>query len=130
MREIIITEKNIANVYDKVNRFFNYNSYIKSWHNFDCGFKKHIKPYHGIYHFYQPIKCYYYHSNINKVAWISVTLSISDRFSLCFGDKVSISSNRISIRQHAIISDNEYLYQVFEKIEEREFREHYGSYRY
>lgn len=130
MREITITEKNIAGVYDKINRFFR-NSYIKSWHNFDCGLKKHIKPYYG-YSYYQPIiGCHYYNSGntVYNFSWITIILDTGDRCLLNSGDKVIISSSRITIRQPAL-SDDKYLYQVFEKIEEGEFRKHHGSYRY
>lgn len=47
MKVITVTKSNIRDIYGRLKKFYNNNNNtgFVEWHNFDCGFKKHINPY-------------------------------------------------------------------------------------
>lgn len=122
MREITITKNNIASVYDKIHRFYSsrFSTCFKSYHNFDCGFKKHMKPYHEIVRTYENIECVLHTKNVCNSnyynPWIIINLGPGEGFSLKEGDKILIGSKRIMIRTKFYVYGHTYLYQVFDKV--------------
>lgn len=136
MKVITITENNIKEVYGRLKKFF-YNSNttgFEEWHNFDCGFKKHISP--VIYIGKDKIRNINTYPSPNNVKYMSkgsvpgisysyilVRLTATNSFSLQPGDKISFCGNRIIYRHKSILRDHNYTYSVFQACAMRKDRQ-------
>lgn len=127
MRVITITEKNMKSVYGRLKKFFYNKNHtgFEEWHNFDCGFKKHISPLiyiekdkiRNIHKYPSPDSVEY--NPKGTVAGISYSyillrLTASDGDSLCVGDKIAFCGNRIIYRTKGFFGGHKFIYTVFQ----------------
>ena len=121
MKTITLTEDNIKQVYGRLRKFFfNKNgTSFESWHNFDCGFKKHISPYimiagskTRIVHVYPtPDSVEFIDKNGGMII---IRLTEDEAASLEVGDKIAFYGNRITYRQKWIHGSHDYIYSTFQ----------------
>lgn len=121
MRVITITENNIKDVYGRLMKFFynrNHTGFL-SWHNFDCGFKKHINPKIDLdgskvetFHEY-PSPDEVELAERGEFSYIVMRLMPGHGISISCGDKIAFCGNRIIFRTKFSF-DHNYLYQVFQ----------------
>lgn len=127
MRVTTITEENIKSVYGKLRKFFYNNNHtgFEKWHNFDCGFKKHISPmiYIGkdkirnVLKYPSPNAIEYRHKGTVpgiSYSYISLMLTATDGDSLHIGDKIAFCGNRIIYRTKCTWGNHEYIYTTFQ----------------
>lgn len=127
MRVITITEKNMKSVYGRLRKFFYNKNHtgFEEWHNFDCGFKKHISPL--IYIGKDKIRNVLKYPSPDVVeynpkgtvagigySYISLRLTASDGGSLHTGDKIAFCGNRIICRTKGFFGGYKYIYTVFQ----------------
>lgn len=137
MKIITITEENIKSVYGKLRKFFYNNNHtgFEEWHNFDCGFKKHISPmiYIGkdkirnVLKYPSPNAIEYRHKGTIpgiSYSYISLILTATDRDSLHIGDKIAFCGNRIIYRTKCTWGDHEYIYTTFQVLPMEESKQH------
>lgn len=138
MKAIVITKNNIKDVYGRLRKFF-YNKNktgFESWHNFNCGFKKHISRYITItirddeyskeekckisimYPAPEEIElCNYRKEYIicgekrDSVPYIRMHITATDSTRFDVGDKIAFCGNRI-IHKSKLFDD--YVYQVYQ----------------
>lgn len=123
MRVITITESNIKTIYGRLRKFFYNNNHtgFEEWHNFDCGFKKHISPI--IYIGKDKIRNVNEYSSPDAVEFIKdgtrgssiilrLTATNGDR--LKCGDKIAFCGNRIIYRTKCFFGCYKYIYTVFQ----------------
>lgn len=121
MKVITITEDNIKDVYGRLRKFFYNNSKtgFECWHNFDCGFKKHISRYVEIKNRKVRI-CNLYPAPIEiklheKCMYIAFNLTATDGDGVQIGDKIAFCGNRIIIRKKWFLPhDHNYVYTVYQ----------------
>lgn len=138
MKTITITERNIKSVYGRLKRFFYNNNHtgFEEWHNFDCGFKKHISPiiYIGKNKIrntneYPAPDYIEYNSKETKSALRNNSSYISIRFTkthgtcLYVGDKIAFCGNRIIYRSEEIGGEHKYCYSVFQVLQMGEYKQ-------
>ena len=121
MKVLTITENNIKEVYGRLKKFFfNKNSTgFEEWHNFDCGFKKHIsteifignKRIRNIRQYPSPD-----HIRFDDIGsgYIILNLTATDSSGLQCGDKIAFCGNRIIFRTKCFWGDHKYIYSVFQ----------------
>lgn len=125
---ITITENNIKEVYGRLRKFFynNNETGFEGWHNFDCGFKKHIN--RNIYINGKKVPtCIMYpapdeielilkrdENNYYNLDFIRISLTATDSFSLQYGDKIAFCGNRIILRTKCFFSGYKYIYSVYQ----------------
>lgn len=132
MKVITVTEKNIKEVYGRLNKFFNNrnkNGYVE-WHNFDCGFKKRINPYifidgqkirtDNIYTSYAHVEMDTMHGR----TFIRMKLSYTDAGIIEVGDKIAFLGNRFIHREKFTLSKHKYIYSTYQMIPMTD-KEHY-----
>lgn len=127
MKALLITENNMKEVYGRLRRFFynNNNTGFEEWHNFDCGFKKHISP--MIYIDNNRIRNIHKYPSPDVVeykkkgavigigySYILIRLTATDVTSLQCGDKIAFCSNKIIYRTKCTWGDYKYVYSVFQ----------------
>lgn len=136
MKAIVITPDNIKAVYGRLRKFF-YNKNktgFESWHNFNCGFKKHISRYVTIRgdEYLKEEKCrisimypapeeidllnyhkeYIIHGKIfDSVPCIRMRITATDCTLFEVGDKVAFCGNRIIHKSKLF---DEWAYQVYQ----------------
>lgn len=123
MKVITITAGNINYVYGRLKKFF-YNrnrTGFLSWHNFDCGFKKHIDP--NIYLETDGNKVPTFHEypspddvklvKNGEYSYIVMHLMPGYGSSLKCGDKIAFCGNRIITRSEFFF-DHKYIYSVMQ----------------
>lgn len=133
MRTITITERNIKSVYGRLKKFFYNNNHtgFVEWHNFDCGFKKHISPiiYIGkdkirnVHQYPSPNAVKYRHKGTMpgiSYSYISLMLTAADGDSLHIGDKIAFCGNRVIYRTKCNWGDHNYIYTVFQVLQMEE----------
>lgn len=117
----------MKSVYGKLKKFFYNNNQtgFEEWHNFDCGFKKHISPIiqigenkiRNVLKYPSPNAIEYRHKGtvpgINY-SYISLMLTATDGDSLHIGDKIAFCGNRIIYRTKWIWGNHEYIYTTFQ----------------
>ena len=106
MKIITITEENMKSIHGRLKKFFYNKNHtgFEEWHNFDCGFKKHISPLIYIgndkirnVHEY-PSPNFIEYKSIGTVpdircSYILIGLTESDGDSLHIGDKIAFCGN-------------------------------------
>lgn len=105
MKAITITKENIGWVYSRLSKFF-YNKNrtgFEEWHNFDCGFKKHISRYITIDGEKEEICNYFPSPELIELVekgntWIRIVFTPNSIDTLEVGDKIAFLSNRIIIK--------------------------------
>lgn len=133
MRAITITERNIKSVYGRLKKFFYNNNHtgFEEWHNFDCGFKKHISPiiYIGkdkirnVHKYPSPNAVKYrYKGTVPGISYsyISLMLTAADGDSLHIGGKIAFCGNRVIYRTKCNWGDHNYIYTVFQVLQMEE----------
>lgn len=130
MKVITITEKNIKSVYGRLRKFFYNNNHtgFEEWHNFDCGFKKHISPF--IYIGDEKIRNINNYPSPNSIEYkkkgtvsgisddyILLRLTASDGDSLHIGDKIAFCGNRVIYRTKCSWGGHKYIYTVFQVLQ-------------
>lgn len=138
MRAITLTEKNIKSVYGRIRKFF-YNNHLtgfECWHNFDCGFKKHISPiiYTGegkkinVKREYPSPKYIEYRRKGTvpyfNYSYISLMLTATSGDSLRVGDKIAFCGNRIIYRTKFFCGNHKYIYTVFQVLPMEESKQY------
>lgn len=127
MRVITITEKNIKSVYGRLKKFFYNNNHtgFEEWHNFDCGFKRHISPIihigknkvRNIHKYPSPDAIKYNHKGTVPGivhSYVLLILTAVNRDALHIGDKISFCGNRIIYRTESSLGNCKYIYTVFQ----------------
>ena len=127
MKAITITEKNMKSVYGKLKKFFYNNNQtgFEEWHNFDCGFKKHISPIiqigenkiRNVLKYPSPNAIEYRHKGTVPgigYSYISLMLTATNRDSLHIEDKIAFCGNRIIYRTKCCWGDHKYIYTTFQ----------------
>lgn len=129
MKVITITSENINDVYGRLHKFF-YNKNrtgFEEWHNFNCGFKKHISPY--IYIDGKKERVVNVYPSPDEVelvirggqSWIVVRLMSGHGFVLQCGDKIAFCGNRIIHRSKWMFGGYEYeVFQAYKMSEEKQ----------
>ena len=122
MKVITISEKNMKEVYGRIRKFFynKNNTGFISWHNFDCGFKKHIPA----LKFDDGERVIHKYPSPNDVmllqmggnSYIGLRLTATDGMSLACGDKIAFVGNRIICRKEWFLDNHKYVYDVFQAI--------------
>ena len=123
MNPMIITDKNINDVYTRLRKFF-YNrnqTGFEAWHDYDCGFKKRIKRYIDeegnrldAQRYPAPVMITL-EGNRSYGRCISVQLVAGEGFELCCGDKIAFYGNRIVCRTDWPHNDSiKYIYSTFQ----------------
>ena len=127
MKIITITEKNMKSIHGRLKKFFYNKNYtgFEEWHNFDCGFKKHISPL--IYIGKDKIRNVLKYPSPDAVeynpkgtvpgisySYISLRLTASDGDSLHIGDKIAFCGNRIIYRTKCSWGNHKFIYTVFQ----------------
>ena len=122
MKVITITEKNIKEVYGRLKKFFynNNHSGFEEWHNFDCGFKKHISPLlhigkdkiRNVNNYPSPDAIEYNQKGTGS--YIILRLTATDGDSLHIGDKIAFLGNKIIYRTKGFFAGHKYIYTVFQ----------------
>lgn len=133
MKVITITKDNISEMYSRLKKFF-YNKNrtgFEEWHNFDCGFKKHINRYITLDGVKEEI-CNYFPSpeSVELIekgnTWIRIVFTANNIDMLEVGDKIAFLSNRIITKKKwhiASLGKNIYtVYQVKPMSEEQQSR--------
>ncbi len=136
MKAIVITPNNIKDVYGRLRKFF-YNKNktgFESWHNFNCGFKKHISRYITIsdddypkeekykisimYPAPEEIELCNYHKEYvifdekrDSVPYIRMRITATDCTVFDVGNKIAFCGNRIIHKSKLF---DEYVYQVYQ----------------
>lgn len=106
MKAITITKDNIGEVYSRIKKFF-YNKNrtgFEEWHNFDCGFKRHINRYITLDGIKKEICNYFPSPELIELVgkgntWIRIVFTPNSIDTLEVGDKVAFLGNRIIIKQ-------------------------------
>lgn len=129
MKVITITENNMRDVYGRLKKFFynNNRTGFEEWHNFDCGFKKHISP--EIYIGEDRIRNVNTYPSPNAIkyqetgtvaginySYIVLNFTASEGDSLRCGDKIAFCGNRIIYRTKCVWGDYNYIYSVFQAL--------------
>lgn len=127
MKVITISEKNMKSVCGRLRKFFYNKNHtgFEEWHNFDCGFKKHISPL--IYIGKDKIRNVLKYPSPDAVeynpkgtvlgigySYILLRLTASDGDSLRTGDKIAFCGNRIIYRTKCSWGKHKYIYTVFQ----------------
>lgn len=127
MKVVTITEKNIKSVCGRLKKFFYNNNHtgFEEWHNFDCGFKRHISPL--IYIGNNKIKNVLQYPSPETIeykqkgtvsgisySYILLRFTASDGDSLHIGDKIAFCGNRVVYRTKCFWGDYKYIYTVFQ----------------
>lgn len=122
MKVIDITEKNIKDIYGRLRKFFynNKKTGFEEWHNFDCGFKKHIdrkihidnNKIEVVNQYTSPIEMECVGEENEK--YIRILLSGTDGLVLHIGDKIAFCGNHIIIREKWSLNSHNYIYSVFQ----------------
>lgn len=99
VRMITITEENMPAIAGRLKKFFEREDKVifNSW-DFNCGFKKYIKPTGVLYNYYDSSTFYVeYVPKVTKldVAYIELYFGNDDYFLLDVGDKVAFLGDRI-----------------------------------
>lgn len=121
MQAITITEKNIRQIYGRIRKFF-YNRHstgFDEWHNFDCGFKKHISPNlliegkktRVVNHYPAPEEIEFVDANGGRII---IRLTEMDGDMLECGDRIAFYGNRIIHQKKWIWSDMNYIYTTYQ----------------
>ena len=131
MESVLVTEKNIANIYGKVLRFFEEKhgntTIIRSYHTYGSGFRRNIPPYYKDFKTGNvvPTARFYYDSEIwvkfnpgNDIFWPSVTIHLDLTHSciITVGERIYCDSNRIVIQrtnEDPCMNYMHHLYAVF-----------------
>lgn len=130
MKVITITDENIKSVYGRLKKFF-YNKNrtgFEEWHNFDCGFKKHISPYLDyLYIKEKKTRVVNRYPSPNSVTYekkgtvpgisydyILINLDAGHSIGFCAGDKIAFCGNRIITRTDCFWGYHKYIYAVFQ----------------
>lgn len=128
MKVINVTEKNMKGIYGKLKKFF-YNKHrtgFEEWHNFDCGFKRHISPnividkqwIFNVNRFPSPDEVEYIPKGKRPgidYDYIRIGLTTDNGASILPGDKIAFLGNRIITRTRwRILRDRGYIYTVYQ----------------
>lgn len=134
MKVFTITKENIKDIYGRLHKFFynkNKTGFIV-WHNFDCGFKKRIRPViclscpnsKGVFKYRTMIK-YPAPTMLQLVEneRIRLLITTGESDSLKIGDKIAFCSNRIIYRTECTWDKkrHKYIYSVFQVCSDKEF---------
>lgn len=129
MKGIVITEDNRNMVYGRLKKFFENHS-VASWHNFNGGMRKRVKPYHGIVTFYWNPKIELDYDNFLKEHIIHFYLGYKHSDYVKDGDEIQFLGNRIVIKQlwmGGIYEDKKYIYSCYQIDDKGKFyRRRYG----
>ena len=109
MKGIIITENNIKDVLGRLNKQLS-NHKIFYWHNFNCGFKKNIKPYSRIKYYY--IKLFEIVDGYSSTQYIRLLFDSNNGIVINTGDKIAFSGGKIIIKSKFILGG--YIYNVLQ----------------
>lgn len=107
MRVVTVTKDNINEVYGRLKKFYNNKNHngIIEWHNFDCGFKKHISPYIIIDGEKVRVENKYSGKvrlkleDSGKEPYIVIDFSATDIGSVKIGDRIAFLGNRYIHRE-------------------------------
>lgn len=137
MKIITITEENIKSVYGKLRKFFYNNNHtgFEEWHNFDCGFKKHISQMiyiekdkvRNVLKYPSPNAIKYRHKGTVpsiSYSYISLMLTATDEDILQVGDKIAFCGNRIVYRTKYFWGNYKYIYTTFQVLPTEESKQH------
>ena len=125
MKVITVTEENLDVIFGRLYKFF-YNKHktgFTCWHNFDCGFKRHINPIVEIdgekinvmREYPTPAKMRLNNGLFTYSDYILINLTANDSELIEPGDKIAFLGNRIIIRSKWFsFSEYNYIYTVYQ----------------
>lgn len=126
MKTIIVTKQNIKEVYGRLRKFYNNKNSngIIEWHNFDCGFKKHISPYINIGGKQVRVENKY-SGNVKlrlegmdkSEPYIIIGFSATDTGVVKVGDKLAFLGNRYIHREDWVFKhEYSYIYSTYQLV--------------